>query len=500
MKRSISEISNTDIFGDNVESQRKLENNVEYSEQDSNYNFDNDEVSMIDKVLERYKEKVNEMQFKILQSCFNKNSKNNIFITGPGGTGKSYLINIIKSICRDVNKKIAITATTGCASILIGGNTVNSFFGIGLADNINLDYSKSLSKYKMNNIKKLDIILIDEISMLNMNCMIILDKLLKTVFSKSFDDLGNSRKDCAFGGVQVIFIGDFLQLPPINNNNNNNNGIVEKYIFKSKIWNDLKLKYFALNVNYRQSLDSEYNHFLSKMRCGSLTLEEFEKIKQLVSKKTDLLLDKEKQNATNKSCITTFFSYKNDVEKFNYEKFKQLDGKEEVFKAYGTNNGMLEKIVPVPKELHLKIGASVMLCKNLNSVDTRLFNGLQGTVIRFEKQYNKTYPVVHFTNNIQSLIIESKWEIYDTIDVDKLVAEFIQLPLIMSYAITIHKSQGMTLEKAMISGNFFECGQAYVAFSRIKSIEGLHISKNVSFNSIKTDSQVLAFYKNNNLL
>jgi ATP-dependent DNA helicase PIF1 len=429
-------------------------------------------------IMKEISTKIDSIQFEIVTFCFN-NTQRNIFITGQGGTGKSFMIETICKVAHSFMRNIVVTASTGCAAVNIKGITLHSFVGIGLG-NEKRDYSALLKPDAKKRIQRTDILIIDEVSMINPEYLNKANEVIQKVRnSKSF-----------FGGIQVILVGDFFQLPPVSKEKKGT--LTKKYIFQDEIWTLINPSCHVLKKNYRQIGDEVYTEFLSKMRCGKLTRQEFDDVcKTLKSKQ----IPKDED-------VPRLFSRRDDAEHYNTAKLNSLTGAEYIYESHGVNYQKLENFVNVGKKLVLKLGAGVLLCKNLD-LHGGLCNGTYGEVVGFEKALSdtKTYPMVKFEGIYNPMkIIEHKWEMQN--EKGQITANLFQLPLMLSYGITIHKSQGMTLSKVVINPGFFENGQAYVAFSRVKNLSGAYLesNKNMYFSSIKTDQIVVKFYEGNNLL
>jgi ATP-dependent DNA helicase PIF1 len=431
-----------------------------------------DDNSSREEIISRVAKNLDSSQLEIVKNCFRIPSKN-IFITGPGGSGKSFLINAIKDISAYLRTCLYVTASTGCAAVNIEGTTLHSFIGIGLG-NGTMDYSKTMRNDVKSRLISTEMLIIDEISMISPEYLTKADATLKKVrSSKSF-----------FGGIQLILVGDFFQLPPVSREQE------KKYIFQDEIWKNINASCYVLKKNYRQLEDEIYSSFLSKMRCGDLELSDYNEIYSKIKSKP----------IPEDNDIPHLFAKRESAEIYNTKKLSSIPGEEYIYETHGSNFEKLENFVNVPKKLTLKTGAGVLLCKNID-ISRGLCNGSNGKIVGFESGItdSKPYPLVKFMDTGETLkITEQKWEL--TNEKGATIATLYQIPLILSYGITIHKSQGMTLSRVVINPGFFAPGQAYVAFSRVKNIDGLYIQNDIPYNSIKTDPNVVQFYKKNNLL
>ena len=408
-------------------------------------------------------------------------SGKNVFLTGPGGSGKSFLIkyfiNWYKSEMETEDSKIYITSTTGLSSILIDGITINRYSGIGIGDkDIETLYKKII---KMKNLKKrwcnTSVLIIDEISMMDPD---IFDKL--EILAKKI------RKDeNSFGGIQIILSGDFLQLPPVKSSN---------FCFESFTWDMVIDKIFYFDKIIRQH-DVNLQNVLNNIRIGV--------INEDVKKMLDSRLNKD---LINKDGIipTLLFSKKSMVLQYNENELKKLiDNDNENYKytsyyEFSKNISneskefyveMINSQYQVEDNLTFALSSQVMLTVNLPELE--LANGSRGIIIDFSKDEKKC-PIVLFLNG---KILEIKAHEFCIDEEGELVKKF-QIPLILSWAITIHKAQGMTLEfvKTDIGNSIFEYGQVYVVLSRVKNIEGLSLI-NIDYSKIRAHPKILKYYE-----
>lgn len=412
----------------------------------------------------------------------------NVFITGSAGTGKSFILREIARQC----PQAAVTCTTGIgASLLTTGGivatTLHSKLGIGLAKKSALELSTD--SWVKKSFRSLEILIIDEVSMLGATLFEKIEKIAQLVL----------RNEEPFGGIQLICSGDFLQLPPVK----------DTFIFKSKAWARCGMKVVYLKTIIRQS-DQEFVRHLQAIRVGVIdqeTRDYFEKRHIL-----DVAVDESipvKPTRLETHCKT--------VNLINHQEFQKL-GASEVFtyprtiimrqgfteedlvaikpSKPGSSEGEYEKNAEkdgnIPEELTLCIGAQVIISANLIP-EMAIVNGTRGVVTDFEEKDDDWFPVVHCWNGVRLIIRQHKWEITNRKGVE--IADILQLPLILGWAITIHKSQGMTLDYARVDlTKVFAPGQAYVALSRVRGIEGLVLSNSINWRSVKADRDALAFY------
>jgi ATP-dependent exoDNAse (exonuclease V) alpha subunit len=400
----------------------------------------------------------------------------NILITGGAGTGKSYLLNFLKRNYSAFG--FEVTASTGVAAVNIGGSTIHSWSGIGFA-NMSVDkiienlFSAKFSKVRAR-IRKAKILAIDEISMISSNVFDILDSVLRAI----------RNNDKVMGGLQIVLFGDFLQLPPISRDNSNFD-----FCFNAKAFKELNLKTFVLEQVFRQN-DEKFIKVLNNLRLGLIDEED----REIIASRLKI---KDKITAIKPTILTTH-NYK--VEKINQEELKKIPQNEVIYNAsyFGSKDKIefLKKNCMAQEVLKLKIGAQVMMIKNTYQKDG-IVNGSLGIVK--ELSAKKNYPIVEFTGGQIITISPEEWllEKYDE-QKRELVSEagLTQIPLILSWAMTIHKSQGLTLDKISCDlSESFSPGQVYVALSRAKSLNGVFI-ESINFAKITSNRDAVRFYKN----
>lgn len=409
-----------------------------------------------------------------------KNGKN-IFLTGPGGSGKSHVINLFvkyfKNEKENDENKIYVTSSTGLSSLLINGITIHQYSGIGTGDKDVEYYIKNIKKKKVvrERWKNTRVLIIDEISMINNELF------------KKLDIIGqNIRNDRnPFGGIQIILSGDFLQLPPVKSNN---------FCFETFTWDITIEEKIYLDKIIRQD-NIEFQNVLNKIRVGKVDDEVKNMLNQCLNRKLD----------NNDGIIPTLlFSKKDMVKEYNDENLNKLINKNlenetnEYYSEYIFNSKVEESVKDEYKTLINKqynIEDKIILTKfsqvmlNINNMDEGLSNGSRGIIIGFSDNKN---PIVNFLNG---KILEIKKKEYKLEDNKDYVIKK-QIPLIHAWAITIHKAQGMSLEyiKTDIGNTIFEYGQAYVVLSRIKNLEGLSLI-NIDYSKIKANPKVIKFYE-----
>lgn len=409
----------------------------------------------------------------------------NIFITGVGGTGKTKIIQIIAEHAISINKKFQVCAMTGCAAILLNcnANTLHSWAGIGLArGNVNDVINRVIkNKFKRKKWLQIELLIIDEVSMLSEKLLNILDIIAKSI----------KKSAKPFGGIQIIFGGDFHQLPPIGDEDDETS---MNFCFESDIWNTLFPNQIELKTIFRQK-DPVYQKILSQIRNGKISNSSLNILKQYIREpesnlliKPPILLAKRKNvdqiNQTEIAKLNSnkiIYTLKEECEETSKDSNKYSNTEKLYESNYLKNNILAEQ------NLILKIGAQVMCIANIDIEGTNaIVNGSQGIIVDIKDNY----PIVNFKNGETRIIKEHTWksEIIPSIKIK-------QIPLIHAWAITIHKAQGLTLESAQIDigENIFECGQTYVALSRIVSLDGLYL---IAFNpnKIKLFKKVIEYY------
>jgi ATP-dependent exoDNAse (exonuclease V) alpha subunit len=383
---------------------------------------------------------------KILQSG------TNVFLTGSAGTGKTYLLNQFIQTSREHGIPLAVTASTGIAATHLGGMTIHSWSGMGIKDEITQYDLEKIAKKKplRERIEKTKILIIDEISMISKNFLQNLDQVLQYI---KID-----RRP--FGGMQIVLCGDFFQLPPVSRVPLPN---TEKFSFMAPVWVEAQLKVCYLTEQFRQDKD-DLADFLNEMRTGDLSDARVDDLYECMNRTRDNEAEQ---------VVTRLYTHNADVDRINREALAALKtpSKNFVYKSQGNARLVesLKKSILALDVLQLKISAPVMFVKN--NPDKGFFNGTMGTVDSFD---DEGLPVV-MTH--EGVLITAKPEEWRVSDIDgSAVAAYIQIPLRLAWAITVHKSQGMTLEQAeMDLSKTFELGQGYVALSRVKSWAGLRL-------------------------
>jgi ATP-dependent DNA helicase PIF1 len=395
----------------------------------------------------------------------------NIFLTGPGGTGKSAIIKLFKKLYNH-SKVIAMTSTTGTSALLLNGTTLHSYLGIGTgSDSIDKLVDK-ITKWKWLRDRwcNLKCLIIDEISMLDPDLFDKLENIARII----------RRNSIAFGGIQLILSGDFLQLPCVG---------TDKFCFQAQSW-ELCIDHTIYLTEIIRQGDSVFQNCLNNVRLGNITPEVID------------ILESCKGKVLNNSfgiIPTKLYSTNYDVDRFNDIELDKLsqDGRQFYeytmdIKLQGNNRinvaEKYKKYCNAPEELQLCKGAQVILLKNLD-MPNGLVNGSRGVILSFIDDF----PLVKFLNGMEILITPELWEIKEN---DKVIMYMEQIPLKVAYALSIHRGQGCSLDYVQVDlSNIFEYGQSYVALSRVKNLSGLSII-DIIYEKIRAHPIAVEYYQN----
>lgn len=401
-----------------------------------------------------------------------------ILLTGEAGTGKSEVIKQIRKKTRHTRHQIALTSTTGTSALLVGGATIHSYLGIGKGTgswNSLASFIRSRPPLKKRWVD-LDILVIDEVSMMSPELFDKLDKIGRFLRQ-------NPRKP--WGGIKLILCGDFLQLPVVGS---------DKFLFDAESWYDSVDEVHILTENVRQASDPRWSQILSRIRLGDISDKDYEILLGRVGAQVELSGIKP----------TKLYSRNDQVDRENKRSISLLKVEGRETHTYTMTHGLKtytdKKFKPdaikkfkeqciAPEELELCTGAQIMYLKN--NLDLGLSNGSRGVVTGFTPGGD---PVVKFRNGLEIPIVDEEFSVKDAEDgFCNLVLQ--QLPIKVAFAISIHKSQGVTLDCAEVDISECFCdGQAYVALSRVKTLEGMSLTRTFAKSNIRANKECLQFY------
>ncbi len=372
----------------------------------------------------------------------------NVLLTGPAGSGKTYVLNQFIEWAEKEGKKVAVTASTGIAATHLNGTTIHSWAGIGIKDVLSAyDMDALMQKEHLHKrFKSTDILIIDEISMLHSYRLDMVDRVLRVI---------RDRQDVPFGGIQIVLCGDFFQLPPIERNSKNTH-----FAFQAAVWEEMQLQVCYLDRVYRQA-DDPLLKILQEIRSG-----------QVSEEMGELLMERGDVTPPDTITPTRLYTHNIDVDQQNAIELAKIPGAPKIFQMTSTGKKphvvTLKKYCLAPEELQLKIGAQVMFVKN--NFQEGYVNGTLGTVVEFVNDV----PIVQTAEGKNITVPMESWAM--TVG-DSQVAQISQFPLRLAWAITVHKSQGMTLDAVSVDlSKSFVSGMGYVALSRVRSLDGLYIT------------------------
>lgn len=397
----------------------------------------------------------------------------NVLVTGDAGTGKSTLLRHLQEAC---DGRLPVCATTGIAAVNVGGMTVHSWCGIGIAREDAATLANRIITRKGDayyRITQYNRLAIDEISMMSRELFDKLDQIFRRV----------RKVDEPFGRMQLTLFGDFLQLPPVVKDQKDQ---TNRFCFSSEAWRGANIETRMLTKVFRQK-DAEWSGALKEIRIGQMS----DTTKRLLNSRHSKYSPKDEMPGIQPVIV---FTHNADVDLFNHGRLEELKGEEVAYDAHDMGHEkfieQLRQHCLAPTRLLLKVGAQVMLLKNLDPL-CGLANGTIGTVTGFNKDSQN--PEVKFVNGMTVCLDRAKWDIKDG---GTVLAARHQIPLRLAWAITVHKSQGMTLDKIDVHlERAFEDGQAYVALSRARTLGGLFI-RNGGREAIRANAEALAFYRN----
>jgi ATP-dependent DNA helicase PIF1 len=389
-------------------------------------------------------------------------SGKNLFLTGSAGTGKSYTLLYIVKLLQKKSKKFGLTAMTGCAASLINAQTLHSYLGLGLGKDTVENIIKNIKKRSTiyNRIKTLEVLIIDEISILDLELFEKISLILKKI----------KNNDKHYGDIQLILVGDFCQLPPING----------KYCFESELWNELNIEIIELIELVRQQDDITFQKILHYVRKGKCT-----------KKIYDILVILKDTKFDNDIEPTKLFPINVDVDKINECKFNKLiKENNNIIKIYKAKSSKDNSTIVDKYDVKLTIKAQVMITRNIDVLNG-LVNGTRGVIIYMDNEedfivikdiYGKKHKIEYFKDINQNVKNNESW--------------ILHMPVRLAYALSCHKSQGMTIDalEVDLGKNIFAAGQLYTALSRAKTLNSIKII-DIDAKSFITNSKVKKFYK-----
>lgn len=383
----------------------------------------------------------------------------NVFLTGEPGAGKTYTINKYVAYLREHQIESAVTASTGIAATHIGGMTIHSWSGIGIKESLTkYDLDKiTTSEYISKKILKTKVLIIDEISMLHADTLEMVDAVCRAV----------RQNEEPFGGLQVVLVGDFFQLPPIQKRTTEQKqqGLIPEkkavFAYESPAWKRLAPVVCYISEQHRQE-DESFLELLLSIRKGTLEEDHYEFLKTRYIEREEMPEE-----------VTKLYSHNVNVDQVNDQELAKIDDDEKRFEMLSSGSAALvtalKKGCLSPELLILKKGSVVMCTKN--NLKEHYVNGTLGTVIAFDSFSG--YPIIETKKGKRITVSPLEWSIEEN---GKVKAQIAQVPLRLAWAITVHKSQGMSLDGAIMDlSNVFEYGQGYVALSRVRRMDGLYL-------------------------
>ena len=403
---------------------------------------------------------LNEEQNNALKCVMDGHS---ILLTGSAGTGKSYTIKYIIEYLNNANKKYAITASTGTAAVIIGGQTLHSFLGLGLGTGSVKEILNNIlkNKKKYESILNLDVLIIDEISMIDKELFEKISIILSIIKSN----------DKFFGNIQLILVGDFCQLAPVKG----------KYCFLADIWNKMNIKIVLLEKLIRHNEDLLFQQMLKILRKGKCT----DNIIKVLNKLKDTKFE-------NGIIPTKLYPINVNVDKINNIEIEKLKAEGNISKTYKAVTSCDKEKEGEKFTIELTLNAQIIVIRNIN-VEDSLVNGTRGII----KHLGEDFVII---NDVKGNIHKIKY-FTDTFNnvISSKSSYIIHMPIRICYALSIHKSQGMTIDalELDLGSNIFTCGQSYTALSRAKKLSSIKII-DIDKDSFRTNIDVKKFYKNCN--
>lgn len=424
-------------------------------------------------------------------------SENNIFVTGRAGTGKSTLLSFL---IENTKKKVAVCAPTGVAALNVGGVTIHSLFGFPFGILGTEDIGRHLNRRTREVLAAIDMLVIDEVSMVNADLMDTMSRAM---------GIARGRRKLPFGGAQVVMFGDPYQLAPVPGNNEERAYMAENYqsnwFFDAHVWREDSLERYELSEIFRQH-DEHFKEILNAIRDGSCTQEMLDYINQCGNRFPP------------HDDVIRLATINESVNSVNRNRMARLETKPKTFNAIfsASDEKAFGRTLPAEPVLELKIGAQVMFIKNDDSSTVKNPNGT-GVLKRW---VNGTIGTVTDLPSSGGVVVEVDGEQFDVgrstwekvrYEIDEQfdetlgrvkevliavpLAEFQQIPLRLAWAVTVHKSQGQTYDEVVIDmgRGAFSPGQTYVALSRVRSLEGLYLTRAIRMSDIMVDADVLRF-------
>lgn len=388
----------------------------------------------------------------------------NVFLTGPAGSGKTFLLNRYISYLQEKNIEVGITASTGIAATHMNGMTIHAWSGLGIKDRLSAGEIEAMldKPYLKRRFLHARVLIIDEISMLHGFRLDLVDHICKAF----------KRNLMPFGGMQVVMCGDFFQLPPVTRN-----GGDDRFAYTSRIWQEMGVKICYLDEQYRQS-DKAFLQVLNDIRASRVTQETVE-----------LLRSRHNTEVSGWEEPTRLFTHNRDVDAINESMLDEIAEQPRTYYMSAEGEGkvvdMSKNGCLAPEELSLKTGAMVMFVKN--NFQKGYVNGTLGRVVDFS---GNGYPLVETKSGETIEASPEHWVIEEN---GRLQADLSQVPLRLAWAITVHKSQGMSLDAAELDlRHCFVPGMGYVALSRVRSLDGIRLL-GLNEMALKINPDVLAF-------
>lgn len=424
-------------------------------------------------------------------------SENNIFVTGRAGTGKSTLLTYL---IENTKKKVAVCAPTGVAALNVGGVTIHSLFGFPFGILGTEDIGRHLNRRSREVLAAIDMLVIDEVSMVNADLMDTMSRAM---------GIARGRRKLPFGGAQVVMFGDPYQLAPVPGNNEERAYMAENYqsnwFFDAHVWREDSLERYELSEIFRQH-DEHFKEILNAIRDGSCTQEMLDYINQCGNRFPP------------HDDVIRLATINDSVNSVNRHRMSRLETKPKTFHAVfsASDEKAFGRTLPAEPVLELKVGAQVMFIKNDDSSTVknpngtgllkRWVNGTIGTVVDLPSSGGVVVEVDGETLEVgRSTWEKVRYEIDEQFDetlgrvkevlVAVPLAEFQQIPLRLAWAVTVHKSQGQTYDEVVIDmgRGAFSPGQTYVALSRVRSLDGLYLTRAIRMSDIMVDADVLRF-------